>query len=252
MPRRGAWRFRSISTVRAFSGETYSTRQRSASAGTGCTASRSMHQKNAASVLPLPVGADIRVCCPAATDLQPPSWTSVGAGKAPANQARAAGENRSRTGGIGLSLLPRVGGSKPEVPQQLLGAQVAPGGENRPALLQQSGVVWRWAANLFAERDDLAVEVLELAARTTLNALEGRGTIGAVGWKIAGEPLAGHAVAEPQGKRRHQPKGPGSAALVETEPTKLRRSDPFANRRDRQPLEPWMAQRLADRQPGDG
>src|SRR5260370_23958346 len=63
-----------------------------------------MHQKKAASVLPLPVGADIRVCWPAATDRQPPSWTSVGAAKAPENQARAAGENRSRTVGIGSSL----------------------------------------------------------------------------------------------------------------------------------------------------
>src|SRR5260370_13293874 len=127
---------RSMSTVRAFSGETYRTRQRSASAGPGSGARRSMHQKKAGSVLPLPVGADISVCWPAATDRQPPSWTSVGAGKAPENQARAAGENRSRTVGIGLSLLPRVGASKPEVAQQLLGAQVTPGGEDRLALLQ--------------------------------------------------------------------------------------------------------------------
>src|ERR1700736_6577149 len=116
---------------------------------------------------------------------------------------------------------------------------MAPGGEDRLALLQQSGVVWRRASDLFAESDDLAVEVLELAARTTLNALEGRWPIGAVGWKIAGEPLAGDAVAEPHGKGRHQPKGPGSAALIEPEAAKLRRSHPSTNRRDRQPLEPW-------------
>src|ERR1700694_1297069 len=124
-----------------------------------------MHQKKAANVLPLPVGADIQVCWPAATDRQPPSWTSVGAGKAPENQARAAGENRSRTVGIGLSLLPGAGASKPEVLQQLLGAQVAPGGKDRPAVLQQSAVVRRRAADLFAESDDLAVQVIELAAR---------------------------------------------------------------------------------------
>jgi hypothetical protein len=41
----------------------------------------------------------------------------VGAAKAPENQARAAGENRSRPVGIGFSLLPRVRRSKPEVLQ---------------------------------------------------------------------------------------------------------------------------------------
>ncbi len=66
-----------------------------------------------------------------------------------------------------------VAGSKPEVLQQLLGAQVAPGGEDRPALLQQSGVVWRRAADLFAERHDLAVEVIELTARTASETLQG-------------------------------------------------------------------------------
>src|SRR5882672_8237894 len=67
-----------------------------------------MHQRKAASVLPLPVGADIRVCWPAATDRQPPSWTSVGAAKAPENQARAAGENRSKTAGMEISLCPTI------------------------------------------------------------------------------------------------------------------------------------------------
>src|ERR1700737_615558 len=119
-----------MSTVNAFRGETYSTRHRSASAGTGSFASWSMHQKKAASVLPLPVGADISVCWPSATERQPPSWTSVGAGKAPENQARAAGENRSRTVGIGLSLFTRCPASKPELLQRFLGAQVAPGGED--------------------------------------------------------------------------------------------------------------------------
>src|SRR2546425_12495947 len=155
-----------------------------------------MHQRNAASVLPLPVGADIRVCWPAATDRQPPSWTSVGAGKAPENQTRAAGENRSRTVAIGLSVLPRVGASKAEVLQQLFPGQVAPGGEDRPALLQQSGVVWRRAADLPAERDDLAVEVIELATRPTLEALQGRRAIRAVSWKIAGQPSSEDEVAE--------------------------------------------------------
>src|SRR5207249_5971314 len=100
-------------TVSALSGETYNTRQRSPSAGTASVANRSMHQKKAASVLPLPVGADIRVCWPAATDRQPPSWTAVGAENAPENQARAAGENRSRTVGMGISLCPAICPSNP-------------------------------------------------------------------------------------------------------------------------------------------
>ena len=108
MPRNGACRLRSISTVSALSGETYSTRQRSRSAGTGSLANRSMHQRNAASVLPLPVGADISVWRPAATDSQPRSCTSVGALNALVNQARAAGENRSIAVGMQFSLLPQA------------------------------------------------------------------------------------------------------------------------------------------------
>src|SRR2546428_12518957 len=122
MPRKGACKLRWMWTVSALSGETYNTRQRSASAGTGSVANRSIHQKKAASVLPLPVGADIRVCWPAATDRQPPSWTSVGAAKAPENQARAAGENRSRTVGIDLRLGARI--SKPERANQFPRRQV--------------------------------------------------------------------------------------------------------------------------------
>src|SRR5438270_11699980 len=100
-----------------------------------------MHQKKAASVLPLPVGADIRVCWPPATERQPPSWTSVGAAKAPENQARPAGENRSRTACIGISLLPCWSPSKPEVLEQFLRGQGAAGGENGRTLLEHAAVV---------------------------------------------------------------------------------------------------------------
>jgi hypothetical protein len=113
-----------MSTVSALSGDTYSTRHRSASGGVGSVASRSMHQKNAASVLPLPVGADISVCCPAATARQPPSWTSVGDANVLENQARAAGENRSSTVGMDLSLLPRLSQSKPESREEFLGRKI--------------------------------------------------------------------------------------------------------------------------------
>src|SRR2546428_9022712 len=103
-----------------------------------------MHQRNAASVLPLPVGADIRVCWPAATDRQPPSWTSVGAAKAPENQARAAGENRSRTVGIDLSLGARI--SKPERAKQFLRRQVPMGLKDAAPGIEQARVVWGRAA----------------------------------------------------------------------------------------------------------
>ena len=58
IPVSGERRFRSMSTASAFSGETYSTRQRRLrSAGGGVAASRSIAHRNAASVLPDPVGA---------------------------------------------------------------------------------------------------------------------------------------------------------------------------------------------------
>ncbi len=57
-PASGERRFRSMSTASALSGEMYSTRQRCAgSAGGGSVASLSIAHKNAASVLPDPVGA---------------------------------------------------------------------------------------------------------------------------------------------------------------------------------------------------
>src|SRR5438270_11945349 len=59
-----------------------------------------MHQKKAASVLPLPVGAVIRVWRPAATSREPRSWTSVGAAKAAWNQSRAGAEKSSSAGFI--------------------------------------------------------------------------------------------------------------------------------------------------------
>src|ERR1700694_6091992 len=114
-----------------------------------------MHQKKAANVLPLPVGADIQVCWPAATDRQPPSWTSVGAGKAPENQARAAGENRSRTVGIGFSLLPWSTQSKPELLEQLLWGLVLVRCKDLTRGLEQARVVRRGQADLHADRDSI-------------------------------------------------------------------------------------------------
>ena len=57
-----------------------------------------MADRNAASVLPLPVGAQISVCAPAAMGGQPWTWAGVGSGKDVPNHARTAGENASSTG----------------------------------------------------------------------------------------------------------------------------------------------------------
>src|SRR5689334_13994870 len=59
----------------------------------GLVARRSRVQRNAASVLPLPVGAWISVCRPAEIAAQPSAWAGVGAAKELSNQARTAGEN---------------------------------------------------------------------------------------------------------------------------------------------------------------
>src|SRR4051812_11648512 len=54
-----------------------------------------MPQRNAARVLPDPVGARISVWSPAAIGGQPWSWASVGAAKLDSNHARTGAENRS-------------------------------------------------------------------------------------------------------------------------------------------------------------
>ena len=61
--------------------------------GDGARTSRSRHHRNAARVLPLPVGAWMSVCRPVEIDAQPPTCAGVGASKADSNQARTAGEN---------------------------------------------------------------------------------------------------------------------------------------------------------------
>ena len=71
MPASGARRLRSMSTARALRGEMYSTRQRWPAAGAGSNISRLMHHRKAVSVLPLPVGARIRVDSPARSPASP-------------------------------------------------------------------------------------------------------------------------------------------------------------------------------------
>ena len=59
--------------------------------GRGSRPSRSRHHRNAARVLPLPVGAWIRVWRPAAMLAQPWAWAGVGAAKAERNHSATAG-----------------------------------------------------------------------------------------------------------------------------------------------------------------
>src|SRR4051794_23786349 len=56
---------------------------------------RSMPHRKAARVLPLPVGARIRVWSPSAIAGHPWAWASVGAGKLDSNHALTGAENRS-------------------------------------------------------------------------------------------------------------------------------------------------------------
>ncbi len=96
MPASGARRFFSMSTASARSGETYRTRVRSSRAGGGAAASRSIAHRNAASVLPDPVGASSSVCRPSAIGGHPAVWAGVGASNVASNHERAAGEKPCR------------------------------------------------------------------------------------------------------------------------------------------------------------
>lgn len=64
--------------------------------GGGDETSRSIDVRNAASVLPLPVGAQISVWSPLVMAGQPWTCGGVGSGKDAPNQARTAGENAVR------------------------------------------------------------------------------------------------------------------------------------------------------------
>ena len=59
-------------------------------------ASLSIAHKNAASVLPEPVGATTSVSSPLPIARHAPAWACVGSANAPSNHARVAGENPSR------------------------------------------------------------------------------------------------------------------------------------------------------------
>src|SRR5690606_36329076 len=94
MPASGARRLRSTSTASALSGETYTTRSRSRTGGSGLNISRSSAARNAASILPDPVGARISVDSPRTIAGQPFRWASVTDGKTDRNHCRTDGSNR--------------------------------------------------------------------------------------------------------------------------------------------------------------
>ena len=87
MPCSGVRRFFSTSTASARSGDTYSTRVPPSDTAASCDMSRSMAHKNAASVLPVPVGEHTSVWSPAAMAGQPSVWGAVGAAKADVNSS---------------------------------------------------------------------------------------------------------------------------------------------------------------------
>ena len=73
----------------------------SESAGGGDAASLSIAHKNAASVLPEPVGATTSVSSPLPIARHAPAWAGVGSANAPSNHARVAGQNPSERVGAG-------------------------------------------------------------------------------------------------------------------------------------------------------
>ena len=75
-----------------------------------------------------PVGAQMRVCWPAAMAGQPSAWAAVGSGNAAANHSRTAGENRSRSMGISLRT-----GCHRVVRDRAIGGRARPLGEAKPA-----------------------------------------------------------------------------------------------------------------------
>ena len=88
--------------------------------GGGSNISRLRHQRKAASVLPLPVGARISVDSPRAMAGQPSCCGRVGAGNAPANHSRTAGWKSSRDDATSRSYVNGI--CQPEA-----GARRAPG-----------------------------------------------------------------------------------------------------------------------------
>ena len=80
--------------------------------GSGSAARRSSAHRNAASVLPEPVGAEISTCSPVAIAGQACAWAGVGSANAPVNQSRTPGLKKesviTREPNGGVSLAPII------------------------------------------------------------------------------------------------------------------------------------------------
>src|SRR6266516_2087608 len=119
-----------------------------------------MQTRNAASVLPDPVGAAISVCRPAAISCHPAACGSVGpAGNRPSNQARTAGWNDSSTRSRylrPLTFLPETGPGPPNPARaggpwlwstlvlSLFHAVVVPSGLSTRVQPQRWIAIWWW------------------------------------------------------------------------------------------------------------
>ncbi len=97
IPRSGERRFFSTSTANARSGDRYSKRVRASRSGTGSVISRSRPHKNAAKVLPEPVGDKIKVFSPDEIAGHPAACGGVGATNDVSNHSLTGGENRLST-----------------------------------------------------------------------------------------------------------------------------------------------------------
>ena len=94
IPVSGVRRLRSTSTASALSGDTYSTRVCAGRSAEAAAARLSRAHRNAASVLPEPVGAMTSVLSPSAMADQASACAVVGAAKVPVNHSRVSALNR--------------------------------------------------------------------------------------------------------------------------------------------------------------
>src|ERR1700751_518116 len=96
-----------MSFPRAFNGETYRTSVRCCSSPESALRTRrSMHARNAASVLPEPVGAEIKVVRPDRMCGQPCSCGSVGVANLWTNQSCTSGCAQDSEEGTGRDIVP--------------------------------------------------------------------------------------------------------------------------------------------------
>ena len=98
IPASGTSRFRWMSLPRARRGEMYRTRTPSVSRGSPASLSRKT--RNAASVLPDPVGATTSAFRPSARAGQASSWAGVGSPNSRSNHSRAVGLRTERASGV--------------------------------------------------------------------------------------------------------------------------------------------------------